>query len=147
MKAYIVAAGIAALFGSSAAQAEYVDATSLNCRAKPQASAPVAARLSRGEAVKVLSTQGTWSQVETRSVNCWVASEYLSAEYVSAPQPLMTSRPAATRSRSTRSNSRSSTAPARSFDGSCPCSGRNVCVGPRGGRYCITSGGNKRYGV
>lgn len=30
---------------------------------------------------------------------------------------------------------------------SCPCSGRNICVGPRGGRYCITSGGNKRYGV
>lgn len=29
----------------------------------------------------------------------------------------------------------------------CPCSGRLVCIGPRGGRYCITSGGNKRYGV
>lgn len=31
--------------------------------------------------------------------------------------------------------------------GGCPCSGNNVCIGPRGGRYCITSGGNKRYGV
>lgn len=31
--------------------------------------------------------------------------------------------------------------------GACPCSGNNVCIGPRGGRYCITSGGNKRYGV
>lgn len=31
--------------------------------------------------------------------------------------------------------------------GSCPCSGNRVCIGPRGGRYCITSGGNKRYGV
>lgn len=30
---------------------------------------------------------------------------------------------------------------------SCPCSGGQVCIGPRGGRYCITSGGNKRYGV
>jgi hypothetical protein len=30
---------------------------------------------------------------------------------------------------------------------SCPCSGGHVCIGPRGGRYCITSGGNKRYGV
>lgn len=28
----------------------------------------------------------------------------------------------------------------------CPCSGGDVCIGPRGGRYCITSGGNKRYG-
>lgn len=32
-------------------------------------------------------------------------------------------------------------------EGQCPCNGGNVCVGPRGGRYCITSGGNKRYGV
>ncbi|MET3725880.1 SH3 domain-containing protein [Sphingomonas trueperi] len=31
--------------------------------------------------------------------------------------------------------------------GACACSGGNVCVGPRGGRYCITSGGNRRYGV
>ncbi|WP_415755733.1 hypothetical protein [Pseudomonas leptonychotis] len=29
----------------------------------------------------------------------------------------------------------------------CSCSGHNVCFGPRGGRYCITRGGNKRYGV
>ncbi len=29
----------------------------------------------------------------------------------------------------------------------CPCRGSQVCIGPRGGRYCITSGGNKRYGV
>ena len=34
------------------------------------------------------------------------------------------------------------------YDGdSCPCSGSRVCIGPRGGRYCITRGGNKRYGV
>ena len=33
------------------------------------------------------------------------------------------------------------------YGGGCPCSGGTVCIGPRGGRYCITSGGNKRYGV
>lgn len=27
----------------------------------------------------------------------------------------------------------------------CPCSSKRNCYGPRGGRYCITSGGNKRY--
>jgi hypothetical protein len=32
-------------------------------------------------------------------------------------------------------------------DGGCSCRSGKVCVGPRGGRYCITSGGNKRYGV
>lgn len=29
-------------------------------------------------------------------------------------------------------------------DGACPCNGGKVCVGPRGGRYCISGGGNKR---
>lgn len=33
------------------------------------------------------------------------------------------------------------------FGSDCPCSGSRICIGPRGGRYCITSGGNKRYGV
>lgn len=28
---------------------------------------------------------------------------------------------------------------------SCSCSGFTSCYGPRGGRYCITSGGKKRY--
>lgn len=31
--------------------------------------------------------------------------------------------------------------------GGCSCSSGNVCYGPRGGRFCITSGGNKRYGI
>ena len=30
-------------------------------------------------------------------------------------------------------------------DTGCPCNGNKLCTGPRGGRYCITSGGNKRY--
>lgn len=34
-----------------------------------------------------------------------------------------------------------------SYSSSCPCSSHQVCIGPRGGRYCITSGGNKRYGI
>lgn len=32
-----------------------------------------------------------------------------------------------------------------SASSSCPCSSSRNCFGPRGGRYCITSGGNKRY--
>jgi hypothetical protein len=27
----------------------------------------------------------------------------------------------------------------------CSCGGGNFCYGPRGGHYCITSGGNKAY--
>ena len=33
----------------------------------------------------------------------------------------------------------------RYYDSDCLCSDYKICYGPRGGRYCITSGGNKRY--
>lgn len=47
-----------------------------------------------------------------------------------------------------RSASRKRRSSGGGYSGSgCPCSGSQVCIGPRGGRYCITSGGNKRYGV
>lgn len=51
-----------------------------------------------------------------------------------------------------RSKRRSGPRSRRGSDGGyqgsgCPCSGSQVCIGPRGGRYCITRGGNKRYGV
>lgn len=31
------------------------------------------------------------------------------------------------------------------YDSDCSCAVVDYCVGPRGGHYCITSGGNKRY--
>ncbi len=55
---------------------------------------------------------------------------------------------ASRKARKTRSARTASRAYApSSAGGSCPCGTGAVCVGPRGGRYCITSGGNKRYGV
>lgn len=33
----------------------------------------------------------------------------------------------------------------RDAQGPCPCSGEFSCSGPRGGRYCLTSGGKKKY--
>lgn len=29
--------------------------------------------------------------------------------------------------------------------GACPCSGAAICTGPKGGHYCLTASGNKRY--
>lgn len=88
---------------------------------------------------------------QTRAVS---RSAYVKRERISRPSRQSslssstlnhsTSRP----HRSTRRKSRVKSAPSYNYGGgSCPCSGRNICVGPRGGRYCITSGGNKRYGV
>ncbi|RSB52611.1 hypothetical protein [Acinetobacter soli] len=47
--------------------------------------------------------------------------------------------------KSRSSISRSSSGYASGSSDSCPCSGSNDCIGPRGGIYCYTSGGNKRY--
>lgn len=49
--------------------------------------------------------------------------------------------------RSARRGSTASGTRGTTESGDCPCNGGRVCVGPRGGRYCITRGGNKRYGV
>lgn len=57
------------------------------------------------------------------------------------------SQEARTRYAASSRKSRRSSGSFRATSGSCPCRGGNVCIGPRGGRYCITSGGNKRYGV
>ncbi len=47
--------------------------------------------------------------------------------------------------KSRSSSSRSSSGYASGSSDSCPCSGSNDCIGPRGGIYCYTSVGNKRY--
>lgn len=108
----------------------YVRANSLNCRSAPGTTASVVARLSDRAYVGVIRQENGWSLLQ--SPNCWVSSGYLGVSpRAAAPQR---SYP-------------SSTARRNYSGGSCPCSGGNVCIGPRGGRYCITSGGNKRYGV
>jgi hypothetical protein len=147
----------------------YVSARSLNCRAVPDASATVVTGLSRGGALAITEESGTWSKVENGEQPCWVSSKFVSD---SAPAAAAESSRASTAgllaaggaaaysgakaksSKSTRSKSRKSRNKLKrqrtldSYDSQgCPCSGSNICIGPRGGRYCITSGGNKRYGV
>lgn len=116
----------------------YVTASSLNCRAAPEAKADVIFKLPRNSAVAAEETTGEWTKVYRTEGQCWGASRYLSNSMAVQPvAAFVASRP----ERAYRSSSR------RSYNVSCPCSGGSVCIGPRGGRYCITSGGNKRYGV
>ena len=161
---------------ASQAQAEEVKASTPNCRAEPQAGSPVIAKLSRGQSVSVVETRAAWSQLTVQDcwvlsrylgVEAAYAGEQsysaydsrsssraqgLSTPNLSFPQLSSPSRKrsVASRKRSSSSSSRRSRASSfRSYSGggSCPCNGGNICIGPRGGRYCITSGGNKRYGV
>jgi len=114
----------------------YIASRSVNQRSSPNGS--VVGKISGGSSVQVYEEKGGWSRISAAGVipALWVASRMLctgSGCYSAVPARL----PAESLRRS-RSNF---------IDGSCPCSGARVCVGPRGGRYCITSGGRKRYGV
>ena len=106
----------------------YVTAGNLNARSGPSPNARVVTSLSHGSEATVIARSGEWMKVRTTAGDAWGSSSYTS-RYRPPPRPR-------------------NTPPAqRSYGVSCPCSGSNVCIGPRGGRYCITSGGNKRYGV
>lgn len=156
---------------SGAASATTVT-SNVNCRNQPRATAHIVARIPAGTDVSVERRRDDWSLIRHSPRSCWVASRYLGeqstadANRASLRQTRAVSHSAWTNSerisrpsrrssfwsstahRSTRRQSRARSAPSYNYGGgSCPCSGRNICVGPRGGRYCITSGGNKRYGV
>jgi uncharacterized membrane protein YgcG len=161
---------LAALTFSGPAMASYVNADGVNCRAAPNTEARVVAKLSKGQSVSIVEGGGGWTKLERPS--CWVSSRFLSSDYVaqtsrSTSRSYDNFRSSASRSyrkqsssslysfnssskkrKSSSSRSRQGKSGGGSYGGSgCPCSGGTVCIGPRGGRYCITSGGNKRYGV
>jgi len=114
----------------------FVSTKSLNQRSSPNG--PVVGRLVGGDAVVVYERDGEWARVSKGDASArWVSTKLLCT---GAGCYTPRSRPAPP--------TKSYTPPRNNFDrGACSCSGRQVCIGPRGGRYCITSGGNKRYGV
>lgn len=143
---------------SAVAESRYVSARALNCRAEPTTSGAVIGGLVQNDKAEIVEQSGTWSKIRRDTGDCWVASSFLAAVPVvatgAAAQGLMSAGSgksyAAKASSSSSSSRKKQSQPRRSgyyLDGSCPCSGSKVCIGPRGGRYCITSGGNKRYGV
>lgn len=78
------------------------------------------------------------------SKNAGSIASSLAATTPAVQKPSSQSRPSGASSSLDTSRKSSS---AGSRVAGCPCGGGKVCVGPRGGRYCITSSGNKRYGV
>lgn len=118
--------GIAADF--SEGETAYITANSLNGRASPSTDAPVVTSLPHSSSATIVDRSGEWMKVRSEKGDVWVSSKYVS-RYRPAPRPKYTPQPQ------------------RYYGSGCPCSGSQVCIGPRGGRYCITSGGNKRYGV
>jgi hypothetical protein len=66
--------------GSSAIETTrmFVAIANLNCRAKPEAHAPVFEKLVRGDAVSVGATQRSWVGLDRPGATCWVAQRFLS---------------------------------------------------------------------
>lgn len=151
----------------ASARTLFVAADRLNCRMVPAAGGTIVTRLDAATSVKVAEDAGEWSKVEAAGAECWVASRFLSAGPPATPPaqafvPASEARSSAAHKTTSRSSTHSSSRSSSSFrtkssrrsrssgdysGSTCPCSGSHVCIGPRGGRYCITSGGNKRYGV
>lgn len=100
------------------------------------AAAAAGSRLASSSGSKGSSSQGMSGSVGRQSFYSAGRSSSSKAEY--------SSRKRSKKARKSRTGRKT-----RYYDAGsgCPCSGGRVCIGPRGGRYCITSGGNKRYGV
>lgn len=141
------------------------------CRAQPTTTSSIITRIPAGSSVTVRRREPSWALVTRQPQDCWINSRYLSEDSAAKAnrysleqvrsgshrathsayrfrQPSRRAHAwAAPTYRSPKKHTRTRRAPSYNYGGSCPCSGRNICIGPRGGRYCITSGGNKRYGV
>lgn len=164
-------AGLSAPVGTAT-----VAARSLNCRASADGGAAPVMSFRRGAAVAVAEESGEWTRVESGGRSCWVASRFLTARSSAASaggasdgsggggegadgsssgtglghvarDAAIGGATLAGSSHRARSRSHRRSTRRTYYDESCPCSGSKVCIGPRGGRYCITSGGNKRYGI
>jgi hypothetical protein len=119
------------------AEPMHVAVGTLNQRSSPNGA--VVGKLSGGDPVSVYEHSGNWARISPNGATPrWVSPRLLCSGggcYQPAQPRQRSASPPARRIRSDY------------IDNDCPCSGNHVCIGPRGGRYCITSGGNKRYGV
>lgn len=130
---------------SEQAKIGYVNANALKVRSTPNGS-PLES-LQRGAQVKVYEQQNDWSRISAANEKeRWVSSSYLCESTNCYVKKVTPPSPAKLRTEH-RSTPYLQHPTPQNYGSSCPCSSGTVCIGPRGGRYCITSGGNKRYGV
>lgn len=110
-------------------------------------------QIRKGQRYEVGKVQDGWIAVNVDGEFAWAKASHFaySCDPVTGSYDYSAKRSEARKSQAHNSPSKShkaSKAPESTASaGGCPCSGRNVCIGPRGGRYCITSSGGKRYGV
>ncbi|AXY58435.1 SH3 domain-containing protein [Acinetobacter chinensis] len=125
---------------------KYVKSPNINIRNAP-INGKIVGSLKQGQSVLVYDRISSWERISKENQQPkWVSSSLLcSGEgcYINSSKNYIKSNLNSPKTKSTTSRTHKSTS--SSYGGSCPCSSSSNCFGPRGGRYCITSGGNKRY--
>lgn len=125
-------------------ESKYINTNSLNIRDKPNGH--VVGKLGRGEKVDIYETKGNWARISLNSSSPqWLSTKLLcetdgcfkqkSRSTTSDNYQALKSHPHHTERKQKKTY----------YDSDCSCAVVDYCVGPRGGHYCITSGGNKRY--
>lgn len=125
----------------------FVNTAILNVRDKPNGK--IISKKQRGDTVSIYETKDGWARIVDSSLdpqwvsfkslckdeNCYVVKREIKPQNF-VHQESSSSRPSVSKNTSSHSNS---------YNSDCSCAVVDYCVGPRGGHYCITSGGNKRY--
>jgi hypothetical protein len=114
-------------------------------RSSPSSTSKVTHVFQNGDAVRIVKRKRKWTKVIQNGVTFWVLAKHISSLAHVSPSATRSSLVARPPKKSAKKNR---TSKGTGFSGgSCPCGSGRICTGPRGGRYCLTSGGNKRYGV
>lgn len=109
----------------------YVNTGKLNKRNSPNGE--IIGSITRGNKVEIYETNGSWVRVSAENYPPeWISNEFLCS--------------------GTNCHKKSETSVAEPSNSGgdyqkphCACGRGNYCIGPRGGHFCITSGGKKRY--
>lgn len=99
----------------------------------------------QGEKFSIIEKKGDWAKIVQNGLVAWILLKELSSPPESKitndnpePQTLLSKPKGNPNLKSTKSITKNGSR--------CACGTGKVCIGPRGGRYCITSTGNKSYG-
>lgn len=113
---------------------------SINIRNKP-VNGNIIGQLSRGDAIKIYNEIEDWSRISKEKESPkWIVSKFL-CSYDNCFKKKISS----VVSKSQYQKAYKPKKLSQSYSGACSCSSGTYCYGPRGGRYCYTSGGNKIY--
>ena len=141
---------IAPVGSASATKFEYISVNNAPTYSEPNSEGASEKILHYRDPVRIVEKGVNWSKVMQNGVTFWVLTRQLTA----TTPPISSSHaktPNGFRSTSAKTSKQSvadkrEKAGARGGNGSCPCGSGRICTGSRGGRYCLTSSGNKDYG-